>query len=334
MTNLQDLKDLALHAARGTAPENFSNMEVNESLRAEVNALASDYNSFRRNKLDIFEIIQTTADVVVPNRIMASMGQFAEVKQVANGQRVSFKRKVGAARAKSFITRAAVSGIYETFRLDTETFDITPLAYGGAAYIDFERFLSGDETISDYMTIIVDGLAESVFVEVQAALQASVNAVRPTSTVYSNTYSADKLFGLINTVKAYGNDAVIFASSEFVGSMGADAVTVGATNWANAEDLKSIHDSGYVTIFRGTPIVRLAQSFTDETNLVKQISPGYAYIFPTGKAKVVQIVLEGGTIVNDFTNRDNSMEIQAYKKFGVGITTYHNWAVYYNSSLT
>ena len=32
-------------------------------------------------------------------------------------------------------------------------------------------------------------------------------------------------------------------------------------------------------------------------------------------------------------NRDQSMEINAYKKMGAAILTYHNWGVYYNSKL-
>lgn len=339
MKDLQALKDLALHAAKGTIPAdaaaNFSVTDVNDSLREEVNALAADYNAYRRNKLDIFEIIQTVVDEVVPNKVISIMGQFAEVKTVAHGVRVSFKKKLGKNRAKQFITRVGVAGVYETFRLDASTYDILPMAFGGAGQIDFERFLSGDENIGDIMDIIVEGLTDCVFTEVQSALQASVSVSRPANTVYSNTYDAGQLFTLVNTVRAYGSNAVIFASPEFVASMGADAVTVGATNWANADDMKSIHDTGYVTVFRGTPIVRLPQSFTDETNTTKVISPDYAYIFPTGGEKVVKIVMEGDTIVDEYVNRgDKSMEIQAYKKFGVGIATYYNWAVYYNSSLS
>lgn len=342
MKDLQALKDLALHAARGTIPAdaaaNFSVTDVNDSLREEVNALAADYNAYRRNKLDIFEIIQTVVDEVVPNKVISIMGQFAEVKTVAHGVRVSFKKKLGKNRAKQFITRVGVAGVYETFRLDASTYDILPMAFGGAGQIDFERFLSGDENISDIMDIIVEGLTDCVFTEVQTALQASVSVSRPANTTYSNSYDAAQLFKLVNTVRAYGTNAVIFASPEFVASMGADAIVVGGTDYAQTShpsDIDDIRNTGYVTVFRGTPIVRLPQSFTDETNTTKVISPDYAYIFPTGGEKVVKIVMEGDTIVDEYINRgDKSMEIQAYKKFGVGIATYYNWAVYYNSSLS
>lgn len=339
MANLvQTIRELAIHAVKGTLPADavneYSVQDVKDSLSKELKKLAYDYNSYRRNKIDLFEIVQEMADEYVPNKVNTIMGIFAEIKQVENGKRTQFKIKKGRNRAKQFVTRVGVSGVYEAFRLDSDTYDVTAQAYGGAAYIDFERFICGDEDLTESMQIIMEGLADKVFDEVQSALQASLSATRPANTIYSSTYSADELFKLVNVVKAYGTGAVIYASSEFVASMGADAITVGTGKVAADDDINSIHNTGYVTTFRGTPIVRLGQSFTDETNATKVISPDYAYIFPTGGEKVVKIVLEGGTIVKDWENRDNSMEIQAYRKFGVAIHSYHNWAVYYNAALT
>ena len=51
------------------------------------------------------------------------------------------------------------------------------------------------------------------------------------------------------------------------------------------------------------------------------------------KADAVKIALEGATQVDDFKNRDRSMEIQAYKKFGVAIVTYNDWCMFKVTSL-
>ena len=64
------------------------------------------------------------------------------------------------------------------------------------------------------------------------------------------------------------------------------------------------------------------------------IDPRLAYILPTGGEKVVKVVLEGDTQVNDFKNRDNSMEIHVYKKMGAAILTHYNWAIYENTGIT
>ena len=58
-----------------------------------------------------------------------------------------------------------------------------------------------------------------------------------------------------------------------------------------------------------------------------------AYVFPTGGEKVVKVVFEGNTQVDDWQHRDRSFEIEAYTRFGVAILTNHNWCVYENTTL-
>ena len=163
MATIQEIKELALNAARGTAPENYSVENVNDALRDELNAMCSSINEFRRNQYDIFEIIIETADEIVPKKVIDYLGIFAEVKTVGNGQKAMFKRKLGKNRAKKFLTQVGLSGVYETFRLDTETFTVEAHAVGGAGTIDFDRMLDGSENMADIMDIITEGLTDSVF---------------------------------------------------------------------------------------------------------------------------------------------------------------------------
>ena len=60
---------------------------------------------------------------------------------------------------------------------------------------------------------------------------------------------------------------------------------------------------------------------------------GCVVIEPNGYAiwEKMQEVLD--KMFKDWENRDNSMEIQAYKKVGIAIMSYHNWAVYRNTSI-
>jgi hypothetical protein len=98
-------------------------------------------------------------------------------------------------------------------------------------------------------------------------------------------------------------------------------------------DIEAIHNTGYVNIFRGTPIVQIPQSFIDENNEKTWIDPQMAYILPTGRQKVVKVVLEGATQMHDFTNRDNSIEVYAYKKMGCAILTHYDWCIYQNTDI-
>lgn len=338
MATIKELKELALHAARGTAPANYTTETVDEALRGELQAMCSSINNFMRNRYDIYDIIITTADEVVPNKVIDAMGIFAEIRQVPQGQKAIFKRgNVGRNRAKKFLTQVGLSGVYETFRLDNETFELGAYAIGGGATIDFERFLDGAENMADLMEILTEGLTDAAYGEVQKALVAAKDAVgRPDANkVISSSFESDKMFKLVSVVKAYGGSAVIFAAPEFVGAMGPDAIVPVGTHSGvyHADDIDAIHKTGYVTVFRGTPIVQIPQSFVDEKNEKTWINPQFAYVLPAGKEKVVKVVFEGATQVYDWVNKDQSMEIHTYKKMGAAILTHHNWGIYQNTSI-
>ena len=332
MATIAELKELALHSARGTAPETYAAGTVDEALRGELAAMCSSINNFMRNRYDIYDIIIETADTIVPDKVIDVMGMFAEIKSVPQGQKAIFKRGlVGRNRAKKFLTQVGLSGVYETFRLDNETFELGGHAIGGAAAIDFERFLDGAENMADLMDIITEGLSDAVFGEVQRLLiEAAGKMIDGSNKVGSASFEADKMVKLVNTVKAYGGSAVIFAAPEFICAMGADAI---APDTYHADDIDSIHKTGKIKIFRGTPVVEIPQSFVDESNKETVINPQYAYVLPSGKEKVVKVVFEGNTQVRDLTNADGSMEIHTYKKMGAAILTYHNWGIYQNTSL-
>lgn len=336
INNIDDIKDLARHAAKGTTPTTeYSSVDVDESLREEMNSLCKTYREFQRNKNDIFEIIEETADEIVPKKVEFLMGPFAEIKQTANGVKTVFKQRVGKNRAKKFLTQVGLSGVYETFRLDSSTFELKAHAIGGGAYLDFERFLSGDENMSEYMDIILEGLEEAVTGEVLKALKASyTNTSRPAANKKeSNTFEADKMVALCNTVKAYGNGATIFATADFIAGMGIDNFGTTALPGYSAIEIEEMRTKGKVGLFRGNPIVEIPNSYTDETNTTTKVDSAYAYVLPTGGEKVVKILFEGNTEIHDFENRDNSMEMHAYKKFGVAILTHYNWGIYKNASL-
>ena len=339
MATINELKELALHSVRGTAPANFTSETVDEALREEFKAMCTSINNYQRNKYDIFEVIITAADEVVPNKVIDAMGMFAEVRQVPQGQKALFKRgMLGRARAKKFLTQVGLSGVYETFRLDNDTFELGGRAIGGGATIDFERFLDGAENMPELMDIITEGLTDAAYGEVQKCLTAAVDAVgRPDANkVVTDHFDADEMFKLISVVKAYGGNAVIFATPEFVGEMGPDAIVPVGTNYQgvyHSQDIDAIHNTGYINIFRGTPVVQLPQSFIDESNTTTWLNPQFAYVLPTGKEKVVKIVFEGNTQMWDYINKDQSIEMMAYKKMGAAILTHHNWGIYQNTSI-
>jgi hypothetical protein len=75
------------------------------------------------------------------------------------------------------------------------------------------------------------------------------------------------------------------------------------------------------------PVVELPVSYEDETNTTEVFGGKYAFVLPSSNYKIMMVAFEGNTIVKDWENRDNSMEIQAYKKMGTAIVTGNNWGL-------
>jgi hypothetical protein len=325
MADIKAIKELALYAAKKQVPTEFANKtvaDVNEALRKELKAICGTYDLFRRNKLDLFEIMQETMDAVVPAQVMQVVSQFAEVKNYAHGQKPSFKIKKGKIRARKFATRATASGVYETFRLDTDTLDVNTFTIGDAAYIDFERFLSGDEDWADYMEALMDGILHRIYKEIYDELingAALLGKMNRKETVGS--FATADLDGLLKIVKAYG-DPVIVATSDYISEMG-DEVLEQA--WATDADKEEIRNYGRILKYKGAPVIELPVSYEDETNTTEVFGGKFAFVLPSSGYKVMMVAFEGNTIVKEWENRDNSMELQAYKKMGTAIVTGNNW---------
>ena len=348
---INELKQLALHAAKGTVPATFAaqgesaaDYDVNAAFRDGLKELASSYTQFMKNRYDIYEIVVETIDQIMPKNTIAALSPFAEVQVVGLGEKAIFKQKVGKMRAKKFLTYAGINGVYETFRLDSTTFELggQNVAIGGT--IDLARLMDGAENLADVMDVINTALQDAVYVKVTQALRAAfdVASVPAANRKSTASFESDKMVQLLNVVRSYGNP-VIFAPGEFVAAMGADAIVpistygtpaaAGIQGVYSPDDIEAIHRTGYINIFRGAPIVQIPSSFVDENNEKTYVDPQLAYVLPSGNEKVVKVVLEGPTIIRDYENRDGSMEIYAEKKIGTAILTYYNWGIYKNTGI-
>ena len=160
--------------------EKLSYSELNETLRSELNALAGDYKSFRENKNTVFTIIETVVDEVLPKKVMQAYDMFAETKVFAQGDRPEFIIKTTEAsrrRAKQFITKVGLAGVYEVFKLDGRDYEVPTSAFGGAAQIGLEEFLDGRVDFAELTEIVMEGLDEAIYKEIAKALISSIIAV-------------------------------------------------------------------------------------------------------------------------------------------------------------
>lgn len=294
--------------------EKLSYAAVQETLRTELKALTATVALYRQNQNTIFELIETVIDDQLPAKVLAAYGQFAEIKQFGQGDKPIFTQKTTAAsrrRAKQFITKVGLAGVYEVFKLDGKTIEVDTTAYGGAAQIGIEEFLDGRIDFNEILDIVMEGLDEAVYLEIASALEAAIKQLPTGSKVTSvGTFDEADLDSVLQVADAYGH-ATIYCTYELA------AKIVPSDAWAADAHKVEKWNNGYLANYKGHNVIVLPQSFTDETNTEKVMDPTIAYIIPGGGNKPVKVAFEGQTVVDEFKNQDWSREIRAYKKFGV-----------------
>ena len=296
--------------------ENLSYSAMNETLRSELNALVGTEELYEQNKRLVFSLMEQTMDDIVPNRLINAYGQFAEIQTFAQGDRPVFKRRTGKTRAKQFITRVGLAGVYETFKL------------GGAAQIGFEEFLDGRVNFAELTQIIMDGMDELIYREIAQALMGAIDQLPAANRVSAAGFDETGLDRLVTTASAYGTPT-IYCTREFAVKI------VPAEGWISDEIRNERWNTGYLANYKGVRVVILPQTLEDETNSRKVIDPGYAWVIPSGAGeKPVKVAFEGTTHVRERNDNDDwSRDIQVYRKVGVGVMMTNNIFSYVDTQL-
>lgn len=336
---LDQLVKLAKTAARAKDPSTsfswegntYSHEAINEALRVELKELAPNYRTYKINQNTIFALMEEVIDDVVPEEVIKLYSQFADIKTFNQGDKPIFTQKITTAarrRAKQFIGTVGLAGRYEVFKLDGRSYEVTTNAIGGAAQIGFEEFLDGRVDFADVLDIVLEGIDECIYLEIEAQLEGAVANMQGSNKVSNTSFVESDMDYLIGIADSYGH-STIYCTWEF-------ASTMWPSDARMSDDMKNQRwtGSGCIATYKGHNVVILPQSYNDETNTHKVINPGLAYIIPVGSEKPVKIAIEGGAIVKEFENYDYSSEVQIYKKIGVRAIFSPAICVYENTNLT
>ena len=310
--------------------EKFSYADLCDTLRSELHELVGTFSLWRENKNTVFALMEETINDYLPKRVLEQYGQFAEIKTFKQGDRPVFTQRITTAskrRAKQFITKVGLAGIYEVFKLDGKSYEVPTSAFGGAAEIGLEEFLDGRVDFADVLEIVMEGLDEVIYVEIERALKGAVTNLQPANYHSEGGFVEAEMDRLLSIADSYGQ-STIYCTYEFAATM------VPSEGWISDAMKDQKWNNGYLANYKGHRVIVLPQSFEDETNTVKVIDPSYAWIIPTGAEKPVKVAFEGTAIVDEYVNKDRSREIQVYQKVGVGALITNNICVYQNTQLT
>ena len=309
----------------------YSYEDLDSTLRAELRELVGTYALYRENKNQLFALIEQVIDDVLPKRVLEQYGKFAEIKTFAQGDKPIFIQKITQAskrRAKQFIGKVGLAGLYEVFKLDGKSYEVTTNAIGGAAQIGFEEYLDGRVDFADVLDIVMEGIDECIYVEIEKQLIGAIANVQYANKTSQTGFVESAMDKLISISDSYGGNSTIYCTYEFAAKM------VPSSGWVSDEMRNEKWSNGYLANYKGHKVIVMPQSYEDETNMVKVINPKYAWIIPDGANKPVKIAFEGGTIVDEYTNYDRSKEVQVYKKVGVRAILSNDICVYEDTQLS
>lgn len=310
--------------------QDLSYEAMNETLRKELNELTNTPTKYRENSKIVFSIIEEVMNDVLPKKVQDAYAAFADVRTFGQGDKPLFRRKINSRnRAKQFVTRVGLAGVYEVFKLGgEESFEVPTSAIGGAAQVSLEEFLDGRVDFAEITEIVMEGMNDLIYREVAQCMQASIRQL-PSANRYAYAGFDENAFDTLMTIASAYGDPTIYCTYEFAVKM------LPQDAWRYTEAMKDeLYRTGRLAMYKGHRVIILPQTFEDETNAKKVIDPGYCWIIPTGvDDKPVKIAFEGQTLVDERKNDDWSREIQVYKK--VGVTALFNNAIcsYVDTSL-
>ena len=316
--------------------------KINETIRDTLKEFPGKnaWQKWRNGACDfLLQAIEDTVDELVPPKVFEAYGQIAEIKQVGQGGKAKFVTKVteqSKRRARRFIGKVGINGLQQAFRVEGKEYEVGTNAIGGAQRVEFEEILDGTVDAGILMELVLQGIDECIYVEIEKYLNAAIQVLQANTTNgKANNYRAGNGFvekpmdDLLAVADTYGNgNSTIYCTFEFAAKM------IPSEGRMSNEQKNTLWNNGYIGNYKGHNVVVVRNSFTDETNRVKQLDPSVAIIVP-GAIKPVKIVLEGDTIVKNIESPyDKSSEFHCYKKVGVACELNNDICVYKDTSLS
>ncbi|OZB98027.1 hypothetical protein [Paenibacillus sp. XY044] len=316
--------DLATDLLKGSVAT-YSKEEANEKLREALNKLTGsadgkfDAKKFRRNKNDIFEIIEEVVDVRVEEGIKDQFDQFVDYRSTAFGDKLSFLPE-----SDELFEVAKIAGGTNNLQrqriAEGQPYQIDTDWYGVAIYEELERFLAGRVDWVKLVNKVEASFKAKATEQIFNAVKAAYNGLTAPYK-YTGSWDADEFNTLVEHVRAQtGMNPMVIGTRLAVQKAVPSYVSEDMKNARNAD--------GYFKEVDGITFGIMPQAHkvgTDEF----AIDNNFLLILPNGDEKIVKFVMEGEALINEATgNKDDSKEYELRKKYGVGVETATKYGVY------
>lgn len=314
---MQEAVDLVVDSYRNVSTNpNYTAEERREGARELLSELSKDY---RKNKEQIFAIIEQTITEVLPERLHNTIGRFAEITKFAEGDTPRFSVSNGKITAYT----VSLGGTVNRQRRTKRTITVETEATQVKVYEELPRVRAGlvdfNELIDDALNAIEDEFYNKIY-KTLIGTYANLPAANKESADTVVEADFDKL---VQIVSSYGSPIILGTR---VG-----LATLPKIDAAEAES--DMYNQGFLGRYKGTPVVEMKNVTTDETNEEFVLEDRYIYIIPEGKDKIVKVGIEGDAYVREENGEDWTLNFETLVQNGTAVLQNNFFCIYDNASL-
>lgn len=316
---------LMVDTHKGIVPTQYANttrQEREDAIRKAIFEVigVSEYgtkeyrNAIRRNKTQVYEIIEEMVDELVINgdRIKnAFYDQFVEVKNLALGDTNVFY-----AEGANTLSLAKFSGNHWNIsrkRIDTGSeFAVDTFDYGIAGFEYLDRFLSGRADLAKIVSLMEEAIDKGISEACYAVFSDALTKL-PSNFIFNGSYNELSMIETLGHVEAHNGAVPVLVGTRSAIAKLQNKVTDTSDSM---KDQKNVN--GIVEYWNGYRCITLPQ-------VHKQGTFDFAFddtkilALPAG-AKLVKLVLEGDSQVKEEDNNaDKSKTVTITFKMGVAV---------------
>lgn len=274
-----------------------------------------DYKTLRRNKVEIFEIIEELVPTIIMEGLTGNefWNRYVDYRNIARGDKNEFVTESD----EEFVVTVIADGIATPRRqrigAHTST-GIETSIHAIRIYDEFSRFMAG---IIDWPTLcdkVAEAFQKAIWADIYTAFSGAAASYSDTGSV-SNTVDEDDFLELIaKTEAATGKKAVVYGTMPAL-----RALTASISSNLSDQGKNDIYNQGYLGKYLGTDVFKVDQVYGKDGSPV--IDNKTLYIIATDD-KFIKFVDEGDTLVDDrdwTQNADMTLEYRMLQTWGVAI---------------
>lgn len=321
---MADVAKLAIDLVKGTLG-NYSKDQANEVLRSAfveiVGTDKPDFKTFRRHKVEIFEILEEALQVLVSDGLESQFQDLAEVRNLNYGDTNVFTVE-DASLFKVAVISDGTNNLRRQ-RLDNGEFTVAVKTKGIKIYEEFLRFLAGRIDWVRMVEKVAKSYTQDLAKEVYSAVYNSFSSLSAPFAVNA-AYTESALIEIAQHVEASagGASVVIFGTKQALAKVTPSVIS------DNMRDKKN--QAGFYGVVAGYELREIKQAHTAGT-FDWAIDNNFLLIVPQLNDKFVKIVNEGeARIVEQAGGQtaDQSMEYLFTLKTGVAVVPAMKYGIY------